>query len=85
MGKTKLVNCAMLILLAGIMFTGCSGGGGNQTPSDDDGRKIIEKTIQENSNGRINLLGFKKTDGQKMEVIGVKVYEMQFEAEIKYV
>ena len=53
-------------------------------PSASDGKREIQKQIDEESEGRIELLVFRKTNGQQREVFGRQIYVMEFEAEIQY-
>jgi hypothetical protein len=68
-----------IAVLGVALLAGCSA-----NPSTTDGRAIVEKQIQDRSNGVIQLLGFEKTNGQEREVMGVNVYAMDFEATIKF-
>lgn len=67
----------MTMLLA--VLVGCS-----STPSDSDGKKIVADTIQQQSKGLIKLVNFNKTNGQSGEVMGVKLYSMEYEGEIEF-
>lgn len=53
-------------------------------PSEDDGKNVVLSKINAQSQGRIGLVSFKKTNGQDREVQGVKVYLMSFEANITF-
>jgi len=69
---------AVLVLLAMcFLIGGCS-------PGASDGKQIIETRIQQQSNGLIKLVSFKKTNGQAMEPMGIKAYTMNYTAEIEF-
>ena len=61
------------------MITGCSG-----TPSAADGKQAILDKIKAESDGRIELVSFEKTNGMQGEEAGVKTYALEFEAEITF-
>jgi hypothetical protein len=65
-------------LFAVAVLTGCDG-----TPSESDGRKLFESSIQSRCNGLIKLVSFEKTDGVQQELFGMKFYEMKFTAGIE--
>jgi len=65
-------------LLAVLVLSGCGG-----PPSSSDGRKQLEIRIQSESNGLIQLVSFDKTNGMEMEMGGMKVYKMEYTAEIE--
>jgi len=60
-------------------MSGCS-----SKPSDGDGKQAIQNQINQDSQGRIKLVEFRKTNGQLAEVNAVKVYSLEFEAEIEF-
>ncbi len=68
-----VLTCASFLLI------GCS-----STPSGSEGREILETTIHTNSEGLIKLVDFEKTNGQEGELFGVKIYSMEFKAEIEF-
>jgi|SRR6267142_4496216 len=51
-------------------------------PSELEGKAFIENQIKEQEQN-YTLKSFKKTNGQAQEVFGVKVYLMEFEAEVQ--
>jgi general secretion pathway protein G len=71
------VFCALLSICA--WLTGCS-----SSPSARDGERAIQDHIKNESEGRIKLVGFEKTNGQLGEIFGVKVYGMDFAADIEF-
>ena len=77
----KKIKNPVLLLALGIcaVFSGCSG-----PPSASDGRQAIEDRIKRDSGGRIRLVQFRKTNGQLAEVMGVKVYTVEYETEIEF-
>lgn len=75
---SKIMLCLSITLLL-VLLVGCS-----STPSASDGEKILVDTIQKQSNGLIKLSSFKKTNGQSGEMMGVKLYSMEYDAEIEF-
>jgi hypothetical protein len=69
-----IVLCFTLSLLAGCSFKS----------SEADARKRVEQEIQQNSNGFIKLIDFRKTNGKDVEFAGVKVYEMEWVANLEF-
>ena len=61
------------------LLAGCS-----SKPSESDMKQKIEQQIQQNSNGLIKLIGFQKTNGKDMEFAGVKIYEMEWVANLEF-
>lgn len=58
-----------------LLLTGCSG-----APSESMGRKMIEHKIQSQSNGKINLVSFRKTNGTGDN----NFYQVEYEAVIEF-
>ena len=81
--KTFLTNYkhSAFILMVSLCaaITGCS-----SKASEVDGKKAVQNQITQDAQGRITLIGFHKTNGQEAEVNGVKLYSMEFEAEIEF-
>jgi hypothetical protein len=77
----KIKRCSVLFLLVSFafLFAGCS-----SKPSTGDGKQAIQSQIEKDAQGRINLLEFHKTNGQLVEINAVKIYSMEFEAEIEF-
>jgi hypothetical protein len=74
--KTLVIHAAFL---AAVLLAGCS-----STPSASEGREVLEKQIENQSKGVIKLLTFRKTDGQEGELMGVRLYAMDFQADIEF-
>lgn len=53
-------------------------------PSTSDGKQAIENCIKAESEGRIRLTNFQKTNATKGELRGVKFYVMEYETEIEF-
>lgn len=77
----KKIKNPVLLLVLGIcaVISGCSG-----PPSANDGRQAIENRIKQQSGGRIRVVQFQKANGQMSEVMGVKVYTLEYETEIEF-
>lgn len=74
----------ILSTLAGLvsgLLIGCSGG----LPSAADGEKFIREKIHNESEGRIRLISFNKTNGQNREVSGVRVYSLEYESTLEFI
>lgn len=74
-GKAVLAF-AVLILPS----VGCGAG----VPSQDLARAAIKKAVDEGRENRLQLLSFKKTDGRAVEMMGLKSYEVFFEADLEF-
>src|SRR2546429_307019 len=53
-------------------------------PTAEDGRAAVENQIRQSSHGLIHLVDFKKTNGEVGEVLGVRAYEMAYQADIEF-
>jgi general secretion pathway protein G len=70
------------VLVIGLNAVGCS----KDRPTEAQGKSAILDKLNEsapNSGGAIKLLSFRKTNGQDLEVNGVKMYKMEYECEIE--
>lgn len=82
-GNMRNLNMAtgVALLILPILIS-CTGGG---NPSESDARKVFENQLGDNyKNGHIKLNYFKKTNGMMQEVMGMKVYTLDYEVEMKY-
>lgn len=70
-----------IICVAGLcaLLTGCS-----SSPSSGDGELAIQNRIDEQSQGRIKLAKFEKSNGAQGVMNGFKIYAMDFNAEIEF-
>jgi hypothetical protein len=73
--------------MAFLIVTGCDSAA-PPTPaglgvSETAARQIVESEVNRQSDGRLALVNFKKTDGQASEESGIKRYRMQYEADVK--
>ena len=71
---SKLIMPCVLVLLAG-----CSG-----RPSESDARAALEQKIQRQSNGLIQLLSFRETNGVERDLGIIKTYHVAYTAEIQF-
>ncbi len=69
----------MLTVAVCAMLAGCSG-----PPAAADGKQAVLDKIKTESEGRIELASFEKTNGMQGEMAGVKTYDLEFEAEITF-
>ena len=53
-------------------------------PSEEDGRNALAKKIHDESNGLIRLISFRKTDALEREFQGVRLYQLEYTAEIEF-
>ncbi len=58
--------------------------GYSSSPSASDGEQAIQQRIKNESAGRVKLTQFHKTDGQSAEVNGVKLYTLEYDAEVEF-
>ncbi|HEY5041849.1 MAG TPA: hypothetical protein VIK53_07585 [Verrucomicrobiae bacterium] len=77
----KIKECNVLFLLIGsaLFFAGCS-----SNPSPGDAKQAVQNQINQDAQGRIKLIEFHKTNGQLAEINAVKVYSLEFEADIEF-
>ena len=68
-----------LVLVTALLLIGCS-----SVPSSDDAKGIIQERINKESEGRIKLVSFQKTNGQEGELLGVKIYQLSYQGEIEF-
>lgn len=74
-------SAKILVLLLAIVAHGCT----SSQPSEADARAIFEKRWAEQlQKGTAKILTFKKVNGQAAEFMGVKIYKLDYEAEIEY-
>lgn len=77
------------VLTTVLIFGGCS-----SAPSASDAEKVVENQIHKQTQdlikvgliqqGLIKLVGFEKTNAQKADVMGIKVYTIEYQAEIEF-
>ncbi len=70
---------AIMVAAFFVSATGCS-----SQPSGGDGERAILDRIKSQSERRIKLASFRKTNGQKGELMGVQFYSLEFQAEIEF-
>ncbi len=71
------------VIIALVLLTAC-GQSTASTPSPDHGENALRERVKSDSEGRIRLTSFRKTDGQSWEKHGVSLYTMEYEAEIEF-
>lgn len=71
---------SLLILLCAFALAGCS-----STPSPSNAEAVLRSKIEKQSKGLIKLVGFKKTNAQDAELMGVKIHAIEYQAEIEFV
>jgi len=80
----KLVSILIIFILvgmAGIIYWSFSR---SSLPSTDDIQRIVKEEIDKDSQGRIKLVSFQKTNAQKGELLGVKLYNFAYQIEIEF-
>ncbi len=75
-----LFTALPLLLASTLPLLGCA-----PKPSQAAGRNVVQRLIEQKSNGAIRLLSFKKTNAQQLSLLGVKIYVMYYQAEIEFV
>lgn len=78
--RLGIVITAASAMVAAAFLSGCSA----SQPSTGDGKQVILDRIESESEGRIKLVSFLKTNGQKGELAGVPLYSMEFESVIEF-
>jgi hypothetical protein len=71
------------ILAAALCLVGCSDSSSSDS-LNEIAQGVLDTQIHTQSQGKIHLTSFKKTNGQDMEAMGVKMREIQFEATIEF-
>lgn len=79
MNKKLTKGVGMMVILLPLIFMGCS-----SLPGEKDAKKDLESKINEESNGKIELIAFEKTNGLKQVVFGQELYEIEFNATIEF-
>lgn len=80
MNTSNLKQSSFLILLIFlVIISGCS-----TKPSDKDGRQVLENLLEEQTKGKVKLVDFKKLNAEEGELMGVKLYGIEFEAEVEF-
>jgi hypothetical protein len=57
-----------------MFLIGCSS---SSKPNVAEGRRLLEDLIRTESKGAMRLVSFPKTNGQALEVVGVKSYKLE--------
>lgn len=78
------IHRASLVVASALLIglCGCKQAG---TPTLTEGQGAIENSIKQESQGRIKLVKFEKTDGVHGESQGVPFYRLEFRSEIEFV
>ena len=80
MKHSHSVRWATLVLIVtATVLSGCS-----SVPSSSDAQKILENQITNQSKGIIKLIGFTQTNTQKGNMMGTKIYSLEYQAEIEF-
>lgn len=72
--RGAMLACTLLVA------TAC----GATAPSVDDARTVLHQRLDNGNGTRLRLTHFQKTDGRRMEVMGVKAYELMFTATAEF-
>ncbi len=80
--KSNPVRIAILCML--LIASGYAYYEHGSTFSENEARNAFAAAIQEGSQGKITVISFKKTDGQKSEANGIRIYRFDFEAQIQF-
>lgn len=59
-------------------------GGCTSSPSEATGRKAFEASIAKSAAGLAKVVSFQKVNGQESDLMGVKVYSMEYKAEVEF-
>lgn len=74
---TNVANLLAVILL--LTLLGCSSG-----PSSSAAEEFVREKINKESEGKIKLVSFSKTNGQEAAPMGIPSYKLHYEAEIEF-
>jgi hypothetical protein len=69
----------LLLTIVCAFLAGCS-----SFPSSRDAEREIQNRINQESEGRVKLVKFQKMDGTQGELMGFKIYALEFNAEIEF-
>ena len=78
---SRLASLVLPLSLSAIVLTGCNGG----RPSPKEAEQALRNSIDEGRQARLQLVSFRKVDGQSAELMGVKIYNYMFAAEAEFV
>jgi hypothetical protein len=73
------IGLVFLLMATVALLVSCS-----STPSSSDAQQIVQKQIEKFSQGRIKLVSFQKTNGQEGNLMGVKIYNLEYKCEIEF-
>jgi hypothetical protein len=73
------IVAVLLVIVAGIFLFSNFG-----AQKESEAQNTLTQYIDSQSQGQIKLTSFKKTDGQKSEVMGVECYSLSYEADITF-
>ncbi len=75
------IYVAILMIAICVNLAGCL----SANPSESDGKEAVLKYYKKYiDSGDLVVENVKKTDGQEMELMGVKLYEMKVDVTLKY-
>jgi hypothetical protein len=81
MGKNMKLSAVILMVAASINLTGCF----SSNPSESDAKEAVLKYYKKYiDSGDLVVESISKTDGQEMEFMGVKMYEMKVDVTLKF-
>ena len=74
----------VLVLVAGVAVVLCSCGKmGDSMPSEQVGKQALQQILTRSHQNRVELLVFRKTNGQPSVENGVPHYEMEYQGEVE--
>ncbi len=81
MKNATAIACLLMLFP---MVCGCGSSSQDSKPTVAEGEKVLSDGIPSESEGRIKVAKFSKTDGQSSVVNGVAMYKMEFQAELEF-
>ena len=83
-GKLKIGSffLSSLLFASLLLLWGCGGMG---TPSENDAKKVFSNNYEPVSLGIARIKSFQKTNGQEQDMFGVKMYTLDYSAEVEWV
>ena len=80
--KIGLSHLSCLLFASLLLSVGC---GGMSKPSENDAKTVLSHRSPPLQIGVARIKSFQKTNGQEQEMFGVKVYQLDYSAEVEWV
>jgi hypothetical protein len=70
----------LMVIVALALLSACS-----KMPSEADARVALGDQVTKKSSGLARLTTFQKKDGQQMQVLGISMYTIEYEATVEFI